>query len=458
MIRKNEKTLLIKNASCVFTVKNKSKILKNVSILIKDNVIQAITKKNTKADRVIDASGMIVLPGFINCHHHMFQCGMRGMPSLQNKPIESWIQTVCLYSKRIDEELMYYLALANMSELLLYGTTTTTDMHYIFPKENHRLLIEATIRAAHDIGIRFHPYRGSISLSKKDGALFPDNLVEDSDNIAIQSEKLIRKYHDNRPFSMVRVGLAPCTIFSNRDQDFSNALDLSKKYDINLQTHLSESEFENKYSLNKFHKRPADYLYDLGWSGKKISFVHAININRIEMKQLSETKTNIVYCPISNARAPIGEVGIAPIWEMLEKNINIGIGVDGSAGNDSSNMLEELRWARTIQGARKESTYLEPHKVIKMGTLGGAKLLNWSNEIGSIEVGKAADIAIFDLTNKIEFVGSQDIETALLSCQATRAKYVLVNGQIVVSDNRLTFMNEKNIITKLHKKLKRLRN
>ncbi len=446
---KRDKTILIKDADYIVTMDKADRILKSSSIFIQGSKIVEVESKRTRADRVISARGKIVIPGLVNCHHHMFQCMMRGMPELQNQTIDRWINIVCETTKKMDAEAIYYSALANMAELLLYGCTTTTDMLYLFPK-GKKGFFEATIKAAKDIGIRFHPYRGSMSLSRKDGALFPDDVVEDSDTIASETESMIRKYHSPDDDSMVKVGIAPCTIFTSSSKDYENAVLLSKQYGVNLQTHVSESEFENEYTMKKFHKRPIAYLSDLGWEGGRVSFTHCININAKEIKSLAAAKTNVVHCPISNVRSPIGEGGIAPVYEMLKQKVNVGIGVDGSAGNDSSNVLEELRWARTMQGARKESTYLKSGDALAMGTIHGAKALNWDTAIGSIETEKKADLAIFDLGHNIEYAGAyNDPITALIACQARRADTVLVDGSVVVSHGQLVSMSENKFIKKL---------
>lgn len=452
-MKKIEKTILLKDADYVVTMDEKNRILKHASVFIEGSSIREVDSKRTSADRVISGRGKVVIPGLINCHHHMFQCVMRGMLELQNQRIDRWIQIVCETARQMDEEMIYYAALANMAELLLYGCTMTTDMLYIFPK-GKKGWMEATIRAARDIGIRFHPYRGSMSLSEKDGAMFADDVVQDSDTIASETESLIRAYHSADDQAMLKVGIAPCTIFTSSREDYHNAVLLSRKYGINLQTHLAESAFENEYSMKNFHKRPLVYLRDLGWEGERVSFTHCINVNAQEIKSLAATKTNVVHCPISNARSPIGEVGIAPVYEMLQQRVNVAIGVDGSAGNDSSNVLEELRWARTLQGARKESTYLNPRDVFSLGTINASKILRWEG-IGSIESGKLADIAVFDLNN-IEHVGSfYDPIVALLACQPRRATLVLVQGKIVVEESILKTISETKVLDGLrsHKRV-----
>src|SRR3989344_2226138 len=231
-MKKKEKTILIKDADYVVTMDKSDRVLKHASVFIEGSYIREVDSKRTSADRVISGRGKIILPGFINCHHHMFQCMMRGMPELQNQRIERWIQIVCNTARKMDDEMIYYSALANMAELLLYGCTTTTDMQYIFPK-GKKGWMEATIQAAKDIGIRFHPYRGSMSLSRKDGAMFPDNVVQDSDTIASETESLIRTYHSTDDHTMFKVGIAPCTIFTSSKEDYRNAVLLSKKYGVN---------------------------------------------------------------------------------------------------------------------------------------------------------------------------------------------------------------------------------
>ncbi len=452
-MNRTNSSVLIKNASFVATMDEKKRILVNVSLYIEGSQIREVETKRMTADRVIDARGCVVIPGFINCHHHMFQCTLRCMPQLQNQTIEKWIRIVCKTVKKMDDEMIYYSALANMAELLLYGCTTSTDMLYIFPRNTHNFF-EATLQAARDIGIRFHPYRGSMSLSRKDGALFPNDVVQDSDIIAQESERIIRKYNDSSVNSKLRIGLAPCALFSNTSADYKNAHKLAKQFGINVQTHLSESRYESFYSLKTFKKRPMQYLMDCGWVGPQVSFVHCIDINQEEIEILARTKTNVVHCPISNARAPRGDLGIAPIWEMLRAGVNVGVGVDGSAGNDSSNMLEELRWVRTLQGIRKQSTYLKAYDVLQMGTINAARLLNWEKAIGSIEEGKEADIAIFS-RNSIESVGSQwDSIGSLVSTQAVRAKTVLVGGTIVVENGQLQSFPEDKIIRESQRRFK----
>ena len=454
-------SILIKNADYLVTMDKKCRILRNASVYINGPEIKEVDSKRKKAEKIVDASGMIVLPGFINCHHHMFQSLFRNVPFLQNQRIDKWVAVMCAMAREMTPEASYYSALTNMVELLLSGCTTTADFFYVFPKRAKGLLrskndgvslFEETIRAAKDIGIRFHPFRGSMTLSQKDGALFDDDVVQNIDQILAHSENIIKRYHDNKKFSMLKIGLGACTPFTNTKEDLIVIGKLAKKYGADLQIHVAESEFENDYCLKKFGKRPVAFLQSIGWKGSSVSYVHCIYLNKEEIKVLAKSKSNVVHCPISNAR---GE-GIAPITELLEKGVNIGIGVDGSAGNDSSNILEEMRWARILQGARKGFTYLKPSEVLEIGTLGGAKALN-RDDIGSIEEGKAADIAIFDTRRKISHAGAVcDPVGSLIASQAIPAEYVVVNGKVVVENGIIKTIDLVDVIQQQNKWAKQI--
>jgi cytosine/adenosine deaminase-related metal-dependent hydrolase len=302
----------------------------------------------------------------------------------------------------MDAEAHYYASLSNMIELLYSGCTTTADMMYIFPKKfNHLELFGATVNAAKKCGIRFHPFRGSMSVSRKDGGLFGDDVVESHHQITERTEETIREFHDNSADAMVKVGIAPCTVFTSTKDDYLSAAEVAQKYQTVLQTHLSESLYEQEYIKAKYHQTPLSYLSSLGWNNNKVSFAHCIELTKQDINLIAQQHNSVCHCPISNARSALGQNGIAPITEMINEKINISIGVDGSAGNDSSNMLEEMRWARTIQGARENSTYLSAEEVIYMGTMGGAIALSRQDMIGSIEIGKCADIAIFDVKDSV---------------------------------------------------------
>ncbi len=442
-LEQTPRSILIDTASYIALVDNDNIVLENASLLLEDGRIVAINPSAGQADEVIDARGMLVTPGHINTHHHTFQALMRGHRDLQNQPIEKWINRVAEITRRMGPEAFQTAARANMAELALYGCTTTADMPYIIPNSDPEVFA-AIIGAADDIGLRLHLYRGSLSLSQKDGALFPDDLVEDSEVIAVSSQQLIENYDDDSALSMIRIGLAPCAIYANSLEDYRNARQLSESHGIRLQTHLGESSAENEYAVTNYGKRPFGLLQNLGWEGDDVSFVHCINVDESEILAMAAAGVHVVHCPVSNARQPVGERGVAPIGRMiktLRPGLNVAIGVDGSAGNDSSNVLEELRWARTLQGIPHDSTYLSPIEVLRMATINGAKLLGRAEVLGSIAIGKAADLALFDL-RRIEHAGIANPVTALVADQSGRANTVIANGRVIVRDGQLQTMDE----------------
>ncbi len=413
-------SILIKNAEYLVTMNKKREILRNVSCLIENQQIKEIPTRKNQADKIIDASGMIVLPGFINCHHHMFQSLFRNVPYLQNQRIDRWITGMMAMGQEVTPEASYWCAMTAIAELLLSGCTTTADFFYISP-ENKEEILEMIIKAAEDIGMRLHLYQ--------------------------ESEALIEKYHQPGRFSMLRIGLGICAPFTKPKRDFEKIAKLARRYGVNLQIHVAESEFEVNYCLEKYGKRPVFYLQEIDWKNHDVSYVHCIYLDKEEIKALGRSKTCVIHCPISNAR---GE-GIAPVTEMLEEGVIVGIGVDGSAGNDSSNILEEMRWARTLQGARPGFTYLKSSEVLEMGTIGGARVLG-RDDIGSIEVGKAADIAVFDPRNKISHAGAVcDPVGSLITSQAIPAEYVIVNGKIVVEKGTLKTIDLNDIVRRQNK-------
>ncbi|MDZ7587575.1 MAG: amidohydrolase family protein, partial [Patescibacteria group bacterium] len=384
-----------------------------------------------------------------NTHHHLSQAFFRHVPEFQNQRIDKQINLLCRLTKKMTPEAHYWAAMVNMAELILSGCTTTADFSYVFSRQyDAGELFGAAIKAASDLGMRFHPFRGSMSLSKKDKALFADEVVESTDEIAANTETVIKRWHQKEGDGMVKIGIAPCTVFTNTGEDFQQAVLLAKKYKVNLQTHLSETKYEQDFVRVKYRTTPLEYLQKLGWDNDRVSWVHGIELGQKEMLLIKKHNQSVCHCPISNARSAIGQKGIAPVWEMLRTGVNVCLGVDGSAGNDSSNILEEMRWARTLQGIRPEATYLKPMDVFYMATMGGAKALRWDDMLGSIEPGKCADIAIFDLNDSISHVGVWDKVGSLISCQTKRADTVIINGKVVVDNGQLLSQNETNLIKK----------
>lgn len=463
------KTILIKNADYIVTLDSQSRILRNSSIFIEGNEITEVGTKKSKADKVINASGMVVFPGFINTHLHIPQVFHRHCPAQQNKPIAQWIQVTTSIGKEIDEEAMYFGALVCFTELMLSGVTTSLDYFYPFVK-GKKGTMEATLKAAADIGIRFTSIRGSMTQSKKQGTLYDNEVVQNLDNILEHSETVIKKFHNNNKFSMLRIGLGPCLPFSSTFEDYLEAAKLARKHkEVILQTHIAESFWEVKYCKEKFGLTPISLMEKTEFLGEDVGLVHCNIITEEEIKLLGKTHTNVIITPICNTRDASDGNGIAPLSKLIKAGANISLGVDGPASNDSANILDEMRYFRVISRAKEglfwyggnkkidqsNFSYLDPIEVFKITNLGGARTLN-RDDIGCIEAGKAADIAIFDPDREISHAGAVNKWGALISCASIKPKYLIINGKITVKNGQLITMDLENIEKKFrdyHKKI-----
>lgn len=454
-MKKNDQSILIKNADYIVTMDVKRRILRNATLYIEENRIVEVDSKRQKADRVIDARGMVVFPGFINTHLHIPQVFHRHSPAQQNKPIAQWIQVTTSINRELDEEAAYYGALVCFAELMLSGATTSLDYFYPFIK-GKKGLIEATIRASQDIGIRFTSIRGSMSQSKKDGTLYDEDVVEETDAILAHSKNIIEHYHDASTYSMIRIGVGPCLPFASGERDYKESALLARKYPgVIMQTHAAESEWEVAYCRKKFGTTPIGLMHRTGFLGNDVSLVHCNIISHSEIKLLGKSGTNVVLTPICNTRDASDGNGITPISELLKYGANLSIGVDGPASNDSINMLDEMRYLRVVSKAKEglfwhrnenqvKFSYMHPLDALAITNLGGAKTLN-RDDIGAIEVGKAADVAIFDPKNELSHAGAVNQWASLLSCQAIKPKYLFVNGKLIVQDGRLETVDEVKI-------------
>lgn len=459
--------LLIRNAE-IYQPGSQSTELKRSDILIEGNQIIAVGQNLVdnfgQVDHHIDASGKIVFPGFSNSHDHTPQTMMKNGPQERTR-IDDWISRVARMTEPMDPQAHYLAAKAKFLELALSGVTTTADMVYIYPnKYPSEEITQEVIRAAGEVGIKLLYFRGSMSLSKKDGAEFPDDMVENSDQIITRTAEVINRFHQDGNDAMVKIGIAPCTILTSTPQDYRNAADLARsfstttgvRYRISLQTHLSESRYEHSYVAANYHgMTPLELLQSLGWGDEIVSFVHCIEVGQNDINLLAQNHSSVCHCPISNSRSPEGQQGIAPIWEMLQTGVNISIGVDGSAGNNSGNIVEEMRWAMTIAGARQTGTYLQPWQIFDMATVNGAKALNWPS-IGQVKPGFCADIVIYDIQDSIAHLGTWDPAASLISCQALPAETVIVNGKIIVSEGKHTLVNQRQVIEEFNAKWKEM--
>jgi cytosine/adenosine deaminase-related metal-dependent hydrolase len=450
--------ILLKN--CFFVASfDEDKIYYDTDILIYGNRIVKIGKKldvNSNIEKnfiSVDCSSLVVIPGLVNTHHHFYQTLTRNVKQVQNAKLFDWL--VFLYDiwKKIDEEAVYYSSLIAMGELLKTGCTLSTDHHYLYPQSFKGDLMGLQFEAAQKLGMRFSPTRGSMSLSRKNGGLPPDSVVQTEDKILEDSLRVIQQYHDVSEDSMSKIILAPCSPFSVTKENMKETAKLARNYNVRLHTHLAETKDEEDYCKEMFGKNPLALMEEVGFIGEDVFFAHGIFFNDDELKILKDTNTSIAHCPSSNMR--LGS-GIARIREMLDLGINVGIGVDGSASNDSSDMLGELRNAMLLQRVKYGASGLTAVEAFKMGILNGAKILNFS-KIGKIKEGWLADLALFNI-NKLEYTGSlSDPLAALLFTGFNhQTEYTIVNGKIVVDKGKLTGEDENFIIKKGNEIAKKL--
>ncbi|MDD5092407.1 MAG: 8-oxoguanine deaminase [Candidatus Wallbacteria bacterium] len=440
-------TLLIKNAWKTATMDLDRRILDNHCLFIRDGKIEKIAPVITeRADRVIDGSNMVVIPGMINTHHHLYQTLFRNVPLVQNAKLFDWLTNLYEAWREIDEEAVYYGALVGLGELLLTGCTCSTDHHYLFPRACSGKLIDSQIKAAQELGIRFYPTRGSMTLSKKDGGLPPDDVIQTEEEIITDCERLISAYHDPEPFAMLRINLSPCSPFSITTRSLKETAEFARRHKkVLLHTHVAETKDEEKFCLEKFGLRPVDYMESTGWSGPDVWFAHCVHLNKKEIAKMAAAGTGVAHCPSSNMR--LGS-GIAPVPEMLKKGVTVSLAVDGSASNDSSNMLGELRSCLLSHRVKWGVDSITALQALEMATLGGAKVFQ-SPELGRIEPGCAADLALFDF-NRIWYAGAlQDPIAALVFTGASHiASYTIVNGKVVVDNGRLVGICEQETIAR----------
>jgi cytosine/adenosine deaminase-related metal-dependent hydrolase len=441
-------SILIKNAKAIITLDKEDRVLSSCNILIQDKEIKYIGNDNLEADEVIDASSMFVYPGLINTHHHLYQTFTRNLPQVQKLELFDWLTALYEIWKGLNTEIIYYSSLTGFGELLKYGCTTCFDHHYVFHNGSSDNFIDTQFEAADRLGIRFHASRGSMSRGKSNGGLPPDVLVESVEEILRDSERLIKKFHDNSKFSMHQMVLAPCSPFSVTSELMEESARLARHYGVRLHTHLAETIDEESYCLEKHGKRPLEYMDSLGWLGSDVWFAHGIHFTEEEIEKLANTGTGVAHCPASNMKL---SSGAAKISQMLENGVRVGLGVDGSASNDCSNMLAEIRYAYLLQRLTYSRKAPEGYEILKLATSGGANILG-RDDIGSIEVGKAADLFMID-TERLELVGTLlDPKSILATVGYNRpVDYTIVNGKIVVKHGELCNINEKEIARSANK-------
>ena len=441
--------MLLKNCYYVATLDGPP--LSNVDIRIENNRIEEIGiglpkgSGSNSETRTIDCSSCVIIPGLVNTHHHFYQTLTRNLGAVQNAKLFDWL--VYLYDvwKKIDDEAVYYSSLIAMGELLKTGCTLSTDHHYLYPDHFRGDLMGIQFEAATKLGMRFSPSRGSMSLSRKNGGLPPDSVVQEEMTILEDSARVIEKYHDPSDDSMRKIVLAPCSPFSVTPETMKQTATLARKHHVRLHTHLAETSDEEEYCINKFGKNPLALMEDVGFVGEDVFFAHGVYFNDDELDHLASTRSSIAHCPSSNMR--LGS-GIARVREMLDRGIRVGIGVDGSASNDTSDMLGELRHALLLQRVKYGASALTAAEAFTMGTVNGADMLNFPR-VGKIKKGWLADIALFNI-HRLEYTGSlSDPLAALLFAGINhQTEYTIVNGKVVVDRGRLTGEDEEMIMTK----------
>ncbi len=434
-------SILIKNAKAIVL---KDTVVYNQNILIVDNYISYIGTNEMEADKVIDASNMYVYPGLVNTHHHLYQTFTRNIPAVQNLELFPWLRYLYEIWKNLENETIYYSSLTGMMELVKYGCTTVFDHHYVFRSDKECEFIDEQFRASKDLGVRFHASRGSMSLGVDDGGLPPMSVVQTVKEILDDSERLINKYHNTDKYSMNQVVLAPCSPFSVSDELMEESAILARKYGVRLHTHLCETLDEEKYCLESAGLRPLAYMEKLGWIGSDVWFAHGIYFNDDELNKLRDTQTGIAHCPVSNMKL---SSGIARISEMDKLGIPVGLAVDGSASNDGSNLLHELRTGYLLQRLKYSNESISPRRMFDLATQGGAKLLG-RDDIGYLAEGMAADLFMFN-ANKIAYVGTEEDPLAILTTVGVNhpVDYTIINGKVIVENGEIVTLDET-LITK----------
>ena len=386
-----------------------------------------------QATRVIDATDCLVTPGLVNTHHHMYQNLTRAFPPMTNAALFGWLQTLYPLWSTLDEEAANVSAWVGLAELALSGCTTSTDHLYVHPAGGGDLL-SAEVMAAKDLGMRFHPTRGSMSLSQKDGGLPPDNVVQDHDVILAESQRAVEQHHDASHGAMVRIALAPCSPFSVTKQLMTESAQLAEKLDVRLHTHFAENSEDDAFSIATFGCRPTQYLEDVGWCTDRAWVAHCVMPNHDEIQQLGKAKIGVAHCPSSNM---ILSSGIAPVVDLRAAGVHVGLGVDGSSSADSASMWLEARQAMLLAKLRNGAAAGTARMSLEIATRGGAGCLGRVGEIGEISVGAVGDLAIWSLTG-VAFAGAvADPIEAWLRCGPTGAKHTIVNGKLVVDNGQL---------------------
>lgn len=396
----------------------------------------------TPQPATFNAGEHVVLPGLINTHHHFYQTLTRAVPAALDRELFPWLQALYPIWARLTPEALDLGVTVAMAELLLSGCTLTTDHHYVFPAGLEDG-VDIEVAAAKRLGVRVLLTRGSMNLSQRDGGLPPDSVVQDEDTILADSERVVTRYHQAGEGAMAQIALAPCSPFSVTTSLMRATADLAQRLNVRLHTHLAETEDENRFCQQLYKCRPLDYLEDCGWLNERTWLAHGIHFNDGEIKRLARARTTVAHCPHSNQTLASGT---CPVCAMEEAGMHIGLGVDGSASNDASNLMQEVRAAFLLQRSRYGVTKVSHRDALRWATKGSAACAGRS-DVGEIAVGKMADLALFKL-DELRFSGSGDPLAALVLCGAHRADRVMVGGRWIVEDGAIPGLDLQDLISR----------
>jgi len=446
-------TVVLRHAEVLVTMDPARREIRDGGMIIRDGVIEAVAPTHelptVMAANVIDMGGHVVLPGLVNTHHHLYQTLTRVVPAAQDATLFNWLTTLYPIWARLTPEAVYVSALTGLAELLLSGCTTASDHLYLFPNGAQ---LDDEIRAAKEIGMRFHAARGAMSLGESKGGLPPDSVVETEDAMLKDTQRLIQTYHDSRRGAMVRIVVAPCSPFSVTPALMQQSSALARAYGVTLHTHVAETRDEERFCLEKFGHRPVQYMETLRWVGPDVWYAHAVHVNEAEMTLMARTGCGAAHCPSSNMRLASG---IAPVQQYRAAGVNVGLGVDGSASNDGAHMLGEARQAMLLARlglsltpqprphpsdtlSTGEGAWMSAREALEMATIGGAKVLG-RDDIGSLAPGMCADLFALNLS-RLDYAGAavHDPVASVIFCAPQKADYVMVNGTWVVKAGQLT--------------------
>lgn len=428
------KDLLIRNADAVVTMNATRDELAGADVHVRGGVILAVGPGlAAPGAEVVDASGCVVTPGLVNTHHHLYQTLTRAVPGGQDALLFGWLKTLYPIWARFGPEEIFVSAEVGLAELALSGCTMTSDHLYLYPNGAR---LDDTIAAAGEVGLRFHPTRGAMSIGESAGGLPPDSLVEREPAILEDMIRVVDRFHDPRPGAMLRVGLAPCSPFSVSRELMRDAALLARDKQVMLHTHLAENDEDIAYSLAQFGCRPGQYAEDLGWTGADVWHAHCVKLDSSEIELFSRSQTGISHCPCSNCR--LGS-GIAPVRAMRDAGVKVGLGVDGSASNDAGNLVAEARMAMLLQRAARGADAMSAREALEIATLGGAQVLG-RDDVGVIEAGKRADLGVWDMRG-VEAAGAWDPVAALVLCGPSRVRDLIVEGRQVVRDGHMVTLD-----------------